>query len=818
MTEDSLVNCWATRFGLAAAPLFEEDESSVAGSHHVLLDGGYGSFALSVSEERIWKQRDPANWSWSSDLPHHVTVTGSEVAVIRWDKPTVELLTRSSVESQIEAFYVYLTSDRVKSSQRVVDHMLTIFRRVRSLVADARIADDRSVDAFLAFIAHAIERSRNSTDGIRTVSPSHLEGEEVLRSLSKLGVESLFETAWSQHLVGQPLTLFPELAVRHAGSEIFQEAHFELLRAPGPDLFGYAGPAETRQVTRGGTHFTPPALARSIVEQSLAQIPDLASRQQLIVLDPACGSGAFLHEALRTLRRSKFEGHLVIIGRDTSRSAISMARFALNNARADWSPAGGCDIDLAQGDSLTTTLPVADIVLMNPPFVAWPALTAKQRQQMQDILGHRLEGRGDFSMAFVTRALEILAPGGVLGTLLPASLLTLQAAEAWRKDLLDRADLRFIASLGDYSLFAYALVQIAAVVLCKPRPAAERLDNVAALVTANDPEATGNALRNLRRADPSTLEFTGDGGWQLFQVSARNLRQQATWRLTSPRTEKALRRIVDVGRAAPIGRLFDVRQGVRTGMNPVFLLAVPEVDALPFKERKWFRPAVMNESINNGQIDTLQRIFYPYDREGLAIKTEDQLRRLVPAYFEQYLLPARERLERRASIVQANRLDWWGLSRHRGWALDTNPRLVSKYFGGPGGFATDLEAQFIVVQGFAWFPKWSSTNETDTDADALPLKDILAAYMAIMNSRPFGRLLEIFSPHVAGGQFDLSPRHVNAIPIPDLSTLANDEHAGLTITRLASLGGKPRGADEDWRVAVDRLTTELYGVGIFDQV
>jgi hypothetical protein len=88
----------------------------MAGSHHVLLDGGYGSFALTVVEEHIWNRRGPADWSWSSNLPHHVTVTDREVAVVRWDRPRAELLTRSSVENQIEAFYEYLSADRVKSS------------------------------------------------------------------------------------------------------------------------------------------------------------------------------------------------------------------------------------------------------------------------------------------------------------------------------------------------------------------------------------------------------------------------------------------------------------------------------------------------------------------------------------------------------------------------------------------------------------------------------------------------------------------------------------------------------------------------------
>ena len=99
------------------------------------------------------------------------------------------------------------------------------------------------------------------------------------------------------------LRLHPALAVRHAGSAIFQEAHFALLRAPMTDLFGYAGVATANPTTRGGAHFTPAALARIVVEQAIAQVPGLDRKRKLVVTDPACGSGAFLHEAMRTLRR-----------------------------------------------------------------------------------------------------------------------------------------------------------------------------------------------------------------------------------------------------------------------------------------------------------------------------------------------------------------------------------------------------------------------------------------------------------------------------------------------------------------------------------
>ena len=804
---------WAAHFGLALTPLFERGAPTPNGEHRVLLDGGFGSFALSVSEQRIWEDRRAADWSWSSNLPHHVTVTEREVAVVRWDQPKAELLTRSSVERQMQEFYRYLATDRVQSTQRVTDHMLKVFRQVRSLVADAGIGDDRSIDAYLAFLARAIRQSRDidhiGDGGIPAVS----EGEDVLESLSVSGVANLLKEVTSRSASGLGLSLVPSLAVRHAGSEIFQEAHFELLRTSSPDLFGYVAPSKGKRFTRGSTHFTPPALARSIVEQALGQLPDLADRERLTILDPACGSGSFLYEALRALRRNQFRGRLILIGRDTSHPAVSMAKFVLATARADWAPAGGCELDIQPGDSLSMALPQVDVVLMNPPFVAWSALTKAQREQMQNVLGQRSHGQGDLSMAFVTRAIKSLTPGGVLGTLLPGSLFTLRAAEAWREDLLNQTDVRLLASLGDYGLFKYAQVQVSAVVLVRPQTHRDRHELVAVLVADNDAEATGDALRRLRNRERVYLGVVADGdSWRLFHTSAGSLRRRGTWRLTSPRTEEAVKRLIDTGRAVRIGDLFHVHQGVQTGAKAVFVLTAPQVKELPKQEQRWFLPAITKESIRDGQITVRHRVFYPYRRQGPAIKSEQELGELLPVYLERHLQPARCQLKKRAALVRANRQDWWGLSWPRAWALDPRPRIVSKYFGGPGGFATDLEARYIVVQGFAWFPKWTPSES------GLLIEDALAVYMAVMNSTPFSRLLEIFSPHVAGGQFDLSARYVKAIPIPHLPTLAADERTGRLVARLVRLGGRPRFNDSDWRSTTDDLTTELFGGDIFGEV
>lgn len=151
---------WARRFGLAIAPLFEQETAAAPGSHSVLLDGAHGTFAMSVSDEELWRSREPANWIWSSDVPHHVTVTSAKIAVMRWDQPAdARVFERESIERNLDRFYGFLTEDRLRSNRSVVDHLLGFFRRLRSLGHAAGLTDVRATDLFTAALARLIAGS-----------------------------------------------------------------------------------------------------------------------------------------------------------------------------------------------------------------------------------------------------------------------------------------------------------------------------------------------------------------------------------------------------------------------------------------------------------------------------------------------------------------------------------------------------------------------------------------------------------------------------------------------------------------------------------
>ena len=799
---------WSRRFGLALSPMFEPPDVSMPGEHYVLLDGGHGSFGLSVITENADPQ-EVAGWVWSSDLPHHVAINPPCVQVVRWDAAhsphNYEL---KKVANDLDAFYRFLCGDRPRSNHTVVQHLVSVFGRIRSLGAYAGISDDRTVDAFVTMLADLI-----SIDDARADPESFglpVDASDLRNHLEGSGVRELMREIRTAPDTLSALSLNPSLAIRHAGGQIFQEAHFDLVRASPPDMFGYVDTARAERNTRGGIHFTPPALARSIADHTLGQIENLSTRRSLTVCDPACGSGAFLHEAIRGLRRAKFSGELNIIGNDVSAAAITMAKFTLKLALRDWTPDGGASLYLNVRDSLRAgQFPTADVIIMNPPFISAIAQSAQQKRQLKEVVGQRAASRGDYSMAFIAKGLESLTYGGAMGTLFPAGLLTHKAAAPWRSELAANGDIRLLASIGDFGMFSYALVHVACVVIGKSDP---RGREFTALVTENDASATGDALRELRKVGGTSRGLDHSGNrWKLFSAKSSELRHQ-TWRMNTPK-ERTMLKAIGVAQNVAVRDLFKVRQGVQTGCRKAFLLREPEYNSLPSKERRYFRKALMTDSIRKGRIVGTYHLFFPHKKEGSIFEDEEALSCSVPTYYREYLKPNETKLRNRASISSAGRTDWWGLMRPRMFSFEFGPRIVSKFFGTSGSFICDLEGAYLPCTAHVWIPKAEGTFlDEHIDLQDEILGDVLLAYTALLNSRIFARLVSLRSNVVAGGQFDLSGRFVRDVYIPNLWEKLFDPLFGESVRKLSRITSDNINGIHSDSKSVEIAVAQLYGV------
>lgn len=810
MSIDLIPSDWSERFGLARSPMFEASDSPSEGLHSVMLDGGIGSFGLSINRE-LPDPTQMAAWAWSSNLPHHVAINAQNVQVVRWDAPRKsDVYSLSSVKADLDGFYRYLCKDKLQSNRTVVQHLLNLFGRIRSLVSYEGIPDERSIDVFVTILASLI--SPDEVERNPEVFGLPDDAKTLHEKISGETLNEALRVTLEGSNTSEALQLYPNLVIRHASGQLFQEAHFDLIRAPQPDMFGFVDIAESSKVTRGGTHFTPPALARSIVDYSISQIDDLKARRELIISDPACGSGAFLHETLRGLRRSEFNGKLNIIGQDLSEAAIAMARFTLEVALRDWSPAGGVNLELLVVDSLENDFPLADIVVMNPPYISRIAQTPFQKSQLERIVGKKAAGRGDLSMAFVTKALQSLKPEGVMGVLFPASLLTHNSAETWRNEIHEASDVRLVANIGDFGLFSQALINIACIITKK---SSVRNREFTSLITQNNSEATGNALRQLRKTDgrvPSTA--TVEENWKLFPVSSQKLNKQRDWKILTPEQQRILD-AVDSLNIPTVNDLFHVYQGVKTGSLKAFLVDESEFLNLPKRERKFFKKTIKTDSIQNGEIVKTYYMFFPHAIDGRVFDTEKDVKKAVPEYYSIFLKPNETELKNRATIIHSGRTDWWGLNRPRTFSYDTGPKIISKFFGTTGSFIADLDGELSVTTGHAWFAKEELTNligagqsyeNTDLISDAR--ENIFCAYQALLNSSAFATLISFHSIIIAGGQYDLSKRFVGEVHLPNFWELYSDPQMGSHINALAESVRNP----ESNKSYNNRIVARLYGV------
>lgn len=167
-----------------------------------------------------------------------------------------------------------------------------------------------------------------------------------------------------------------------------------------------------------GQFFTP----RHVVD---FVVTALAPKARDVVVDPACGSGAFLAHARAAAAVKTF-------GTDVDPRAVRVARLvALSQGR---DPASIVRTDGLRG----TTLPVANVIATNPPFAGRADATGFEvakvvRTPERDVL-------------FLERAVDLLRPRGRLGIVLPYNKAAGTAFSSLRRWLVGRV--RIFAVVG----------------------------------------------------------------------------------------------------------------------------------------------------------------------------------------------------------------------------------------------------------------------------------------------------------------------------------------------------------------------------------
>lgn len=735
---------WKTQLGLLPVPLHSGDTDQF-----VMLNGLKGNFCADFSDAA--DPSDAKSIAWACNTAHYVQFGPSSVALhsiasTEFEPQKIEII---KITENLERFHLYLERHSDISQPTVVQHYLRVFRTLRTLLGPEHTGE-QALSAYTALIACSASNTpfaqiEAERWGIKPFAQSVVGS---IRSADWQSLQALLQKSYASGSTKN----YIDLAVRHSAGIIFQEAHFEATYVHPEQLtfdgiLPHATRAANKPAQRSGVHFTPPFIARTVVEQIL-RATDL-KKPRITVFDPACGSGEFLREVLRQLSMKSFIGHVHIMGFDISQGACDLADFVLSNEARQYAFKTTKEIRCCNSLSPATQWPArVDMVVMNPPFVAWDNLSEEQKDLVKDTLGELSQMRTDLSHAFLYKALDCVIDGGHLASIIPATFLDSKAAAKLRAMFMERCPPRFVARLGNHSLFSSAIVDPAFFVATK----AARFDGMLCTWADHRHESTSSGLRNLRMltySDENSLPIVGDG----FNIYKTN-DIPGSDQIWNPKPYDAVTLSARFSALPRCGDLFETRQGVITGLNEAFLISSQLYASLPTNEQEYFKPAITNDAINFGYLDSVKHLFYPHGKR--AIKSEEQLLEVVPTFAETHLLQFKDRLKQRKRIAADK---WFTLTEHRSWQRADTPKIVSTYFGSAGSFAYDMVGSYAVVQGYAWIPKNNQEKEDPT---------ISCAYLALFNSQFFFKLLSAVSNPVAGGQLNLSKRYVSMVPVPDL--------------------------------------------------
>lgn len=736
-------NIWRNKLGLFPMPLFQEES---ANEKFILLNGGMmGNLCLDFQNENI---SDVRNYAWSSDVGHYLTVDDTSVTVYRWDTYQSNKYNVNSVADKLNDFYDYLKKQEVNKQDSIIKFGIQLYRQIRSLLRDNKGGD--SLNALLYLFACVASDKERSNLVIKDWALSKAT-QEIVNKIDSLRWNALNEI-FVKGLQLKGLKPDINLLLRHASGSLFQEAHFETLfpsdyqrTLPGflPKIDGSLGAKSKGQTS---VHFTPTSVVRIIVEESIRNF-SLKGKQKITVLDPGCGSGEFLKEFVRQIKLKGFKGNINLIGWDISETAIDMANFIINYEVKSYKES--VSIKLEKKDALAdgkTWKEAADFVLMNPPFISWELMNSEQRGNVSSILGALNNKRPNTAGAFLWNAAQCLNEGGVIGCVLPTSIFENETYIPLREEIKKLIDVKIVGRLGSHTLFSETIVDTAIFLGVVKK---EKTQIPLVFWSDYKTESASTSLRELRKISSQDIfEEINEKGYSLYRNPT--LIKSESWMPIPHHSFELLSRFKNFTKVQDI---FVVRQGVRTGMNSAFIVTKGYYEKLSNRERKYFRPAVTNESIINGQLNDNYYIFYA---EGdNKILTKKELIEAVPKYYQDFL---QENLNKLSSRARKGAHNFWKLSEPRAWQVKYAPKIVSKEFGSAGSFAFDKTGIFVAERSHAWLPK------KQNNFDKLGYAYICVLSMPIIND-----FLTGLSKQLGGGNWwYLSSKYLNNMPLPNL--------------------------------------------------
>ncbi|MBC8044318.1 MAG: Eco57I restriction-modification methylase domain-containing protein [Rhizobacter sp.] len=400
-----------------------------------------------------------------------------------------------------------------------------------------------------------------------------------------------------------------------------------------------------------GQIYTPPGIVRKILDDTGFNSPDILGKT---IIDPACGDGRFLTEALRRIVAFSPNEHLeknlrCIYGWDIDTEAVEKCKAALDaivgdlDVRVDWNITACNAIHHLEPFEAPQNIKQFDFVVGNPPYIRIQHLDSGERQFIQTHYSFCKSGSTDMFIAFFELAYHLLKPGGVGGFITPNTYFYSETAKICRDFFASRGSIKQLTNYGEIQLFDNATTYSAITVFTK------------------QPNAAFNYQRAVSSSDFLHRPFP-----------AEHLKSEKIWRLS---TDEPVSH-----RGKRLGEICRIHVGITTLCDKAYIFPVEAIDddfvwartklqGRVQLEREILRPVIKGSTLKTSSDPIKEYLLFPYQqRDGKhIIISEDDLQKKFPRAY-QYLLSVKPELDRRDN-GRPNAVAWYAFGRSQ--SLDT---------------------------------------------------------------------------------------------------------------------------------------------------
>ena len=511
---------------------------------------------------------------------------------------------------------------------------------------------------------------------------------------------------------------------------------------------------------------------------------------QLTILDPACGSGAFLNAALQFLMaehkrldemEAKVAGSAIVFqdvensilennlfGVDINEESVGIAQLALwlrtakphrklntlnqnikcgNSLISDPAVAGDKAFDWQKEFPQVFEKGGFDVVIGNPPYVRIQGIKSTQEQESRFYESNykSAKGRYDLYILFIEQALKLIKETGVASYILPHNFMTGNLGAGIRELLFQNHCLEKIVHFGSYLVFEEALTYTCIIKMSQH-------NNIVRYASINPKDLNTNIV--FESIDYS--EF-GKEKWNITDLSSQNV----------------LKKISSVN-----SHVYDffsnVGRGIVTGMDDCFILS-GEIDGDTFTgyskglkeeisiESALVRPILKGDSVHAYEpLNPNMFVLYPhiYKDGKTTVVSENDLENQYPLTYN-YLLNFKDTLVVKKIKYKTNPEYWYSLHNSRDMSLFCDKKIITPYLANKCQMSIDFNGGLF----------------TNDKCSVLKLKSqyesLYLQYLTILNSKLCWFFITKTSSEFAGGYFVFSNLFVNPFPIPDLSLQEN---------------------------------------------